>query len=319
VGVAITSGSRWFSRPWLWGGAAVALVMWLPNLLWQAQHGFVSLAFLSAIHARDVSIGRTQGYIPEQLFVSTNPLTVPLWALGLWFYLFSPAGRQYRLLGWLYVVPFALLLLVQGRSYYLGPAYPVLIAAGSVVVERWLASRGATLARAGRTVVAIGLVLAWTVGAALSLPIAPVSSGLWNVTSKLNDNFAEEIGWPDLVEQVASVYAHLPASTTGILAGNYGEAGALDLYGPGYGLPPAISGVDSYWYRGYPDPPPQTLIVLGYAPDQVSGLFATCDLAGQVTNPYGVKNEETAHPQMFVCREPRQPWPVLWQTLRRFQ
>jgi hypothetical protein len=78
----------------------------LPNLVWQVQHEFVSVAFLNAIHARDVSIGRTHGYLPEQLFVSTNPLTVPPWVLGLWFYLFSRTGRRYRLLGFLYVVPF---------------------------------------------------------------------------------------------------------------------------------------------------------------------------------------------------------------------
>jgi 4-amino-4-deoxy-L-arabinose transferase-like glycosyltransferase len=318
VGVATTRW-RWITGRWLWAGAALALVVWLPNLVWQAQHEFVSLAFLNTIHARDVSIGRTQGYLPEQLFVSTNPLTVPLWVLGLWLYLYSAAGRRYRLLGFLYVVPFLLLWLTQGRSYYLGPAYPVLIAGGSVVAERWLAAQGALLARAGRTAVAIGLVLAWAIGAALSLPIAPVNSRLWNVTSSVNDNFVEEIGWPDLVETVASIYAGLPATTTGILAGNYGEAGAIDLYGPAYELPQAISGADSYWYRGYPDPPPEKLIVLGYAAGELSRLFATCDLAGQVTNRYGVKNEETAHPQIFVCSDPRQPWPNLWQTLRRFQ
>jgi len=148
---------------WLWTGAALALVLWLPNLVWQVQHGFVSLAFLSAIHARDVSIGRSQGYLPEQLFVSTNPLTVPLWVLGLWFYLFTPAGRQYRLLGWLYVVPFLLFLVVQGRSYYVGPTYPILLSAGAVVGERWLAARGATLARVGRGITWLGLATALAV------------------------------------------------------------------------------------------------------------------------------------------------------------
>jgi 4-amino-4-deoxy-L-arabinose transferase-like glycosyltransferase len=319
VGVLITSGWWWFTQRWLWAGVTAALLIWLPNLVWQFQHGFVSLEFLSAIHARDVAIGRPQGYLPEQLFVSTNPLTVPLWILGLWFYVFSPEGRRYRLLGWLYVVPFVLLLLIQGRSYYLGPAYPVLIAAGSVVVVRWLEVRGKMFRRVGQTLVAICLGLAWAVGGVLSLPVAPVQSGLWNITSKVNDNFAEEIGWPELIATVASIYARLPAKSTGILTGNYGETGAVDLYGPAYGLPPAISGVDSYWYRGYPEPPPQALIVLGYRADELSALFMTCEPAGQVTNQYGVRNEETTHSEIFVCRDPRQPWPVLWQMLRRFQ
>jgi hypothetical protein len=222
----------------------------------------------------------------------------------------------------LYVIPLVLFIVAQGRSYYLGPAYPMLLAAGAVVVEGWLASRGAALARAGRVVTGLGLAAACAVGAALSLPIAPVRSGLWNITSALQDNFVEEIGWPELVQTVAGIYAGLPAESqpgTAILTGNYGEAGAVDLYGPAYGLPPAISGVDSYWLRGYPQPPPRTLIVLGYGRDELTAMFDTCDPAGVITNSYGVKNQETtAHPQIFVCTNPRQPWPALWQMLRRF-
>ena len=124
------------------------------------------------------------------------------------------------------------------------------------------------------------------------------------MTSKVNDNFAEEIGWPELVQTVASIYATLPGGSTGILAANYGEAGAVNLSGPASGLPPAISGADSFWYHGYPNTPPEVLIVLGYSPDAPSRVFDRCDAVGQVTNQYGVKNEETSHPQIFVCRNP---------------
>jgi hypothetical protein len=157
---------------------------------------------------------------------------------------------------------------------------------------------------------------------ALGLPIAPVNSGLWQVTQEVHDNFAEQIGWPELVEAVAAIYAALPDAEkpqTGILAGNYGEAGAINLYGPAYGLPEAISGVNSYWLRGYGDPPPQTLIVLGFTRDQAGQLFSRCELAGRVTNRYGVENEETTnHPDIFICRDLRRPWPELWPQLRRF-
>jgi 4-amino-4-deoxy-L-arabinose transferase-like glycosyltransferase len=322
VGVLLTSARRWLTTRWLWGGVALAMLIWLPNLLWQVQHEYVSVEFLSAIHARDIALGRTRGYLPEQLYVSANPLTIPLWAVGLWFYLASLGGRRFRLLGWLYAIPFLLFLVAQGRSYYLAPAYPMLLAAGSVVLERWLVTAGARVASIGRAITWVGLALACAVGGALSLPIAPVQSPLWNVTRTVQDNFVQEIGWPELVQTVAGIYAALPAdmrSSTAILTGNYGEAGAVDLYGPGYGLPGAISGVDSYWLRGYPEPPPHTLIVLGYGRDELTAFFEACDPVGQVTNRYGVPNEETTvHPQIFVCREPRQPWPVLWQMLRRF-
>jgi 4-amino-4-deoxy-L-arabinose transferase-like glycosyltransferase len=322
AGVLLTSARRYLASPWLWGSAALALLIVLPHLLWQARHGFVSLAFLAAIHARDVAIGRTQGYLVEQLFISASLVTIPLWIAGLWFYLFARAGRRYRLVGWMYVVPFALFFVAQGRSYYLGPAYPMLIAAGAVVGERWLGSLRARQAWVGRSITGTALATGVVIGGALMLPIAPVGSGLWDLTSTVHDNFVEQIGWPELVATVAEIYAALPVderSGTAILAGNHGEAGAINLYGGAAGLPAAISGVNSNWERGYGDPPPRTLIVLGFRRDAAERLFATCELAGRLTNRYGVRNAESRdHPDVFVCRGPRQPWPALWSELRRF-
>jgi hypothetical protein len=258
----------------------------------------------------------------EQLFISANPFTIPLWVAGLWFYLFSQAGQRYRLVGWMYVVPFALFLVAQGRSYYLGPAYPMLIAAGAVVGERWLGSLRGTRARIVRGVIWTALAAGIVLGGVLMLPVAPVGSGLWAVNSAVHDNFVEQIGWPELVATVAEIYAALPSdeqSGTAILAGNYGEAGAVNLYGRALGLPAAISGVNSYWGRGYGDPPPRTLIVLGFRQDAAERLFERCDLAGRLTNRYGVENEESRdHPDIFVCRGARLPWPALWTELRRF-
>ena len=132
----------------------------------------------------------------------------------------------------------------------------------------------------------------------------------------------EEIGWPELTETVAGIYAALPAeerSQAGILTGNYGEAGAINLYGPAYGLPEAISGINSYWLRGYGDPPPQVLIVLGFTFDEAKQFLGICDLVGHVTNRYGVMNEETKdHPDLFVCRQLHEPLPELWKHFQRF-
>ena len=322
AGVLLTGARRYLASRWAWGGAIIALLLVLPHLLWQAQHGFVSLEFLAAIRARDVAIGRTQGYLVEQLIVSASPVTIPLWVAGLWFYLRSRAGRRYRLIGWMYLVPFALFLVAQGRSYYLAPAYPMLIAAGAVAGERWSASLRPIRARLARGAVTAALTAGTALGIAFFLPVAPVSSGLWEVTSKLHDNFVEQLGWPELVETVATIYAAIPADErqhAAILAGNYGEAGAVNLYGPAAGLPAAISGVNSHWERGYGDPPPRSLIVLGFRRDAVERLFETCALAGFLTNRYGVRNEESQdHPEVFVCRGPRRPWPDLWADVRRF-
>jgi hypothetical protein len=321
VGVLATKERRHLASPWLWGGVSLSLLVFFPNLLWQVQHDFVSLQHLSAIHARDVRIGRTDGFLSEQLTVPTNPVTIPLWIAGLGYYFLTPAGRRYRLLGWMYVVPLVLFLLMRGRSYYLTPAYPMLIAAGVVIWEQWLSSlraRTASLVRAGTwgALAVGGLALA-----AVMLPVAPVNSALWRLSSKVHDNFVEEIGWPELTETVAGIYAALPPEQkpgTRVLASNYGEAGAISMYRAAYGLPQAISGINSYRLQGYGDPPPQTVIALGFVPRDLEHLFESCSLVGTVTNRYGVENEETKYPGIFMCRTPRGSWPTLWERLPRY-
>ena len=322
LGVVATRVRRQLTSPWLWAGVALALLVFVPTLLWQVQHQFVSLDHLSAIHARDVRMGRTSGFLSEQLFVPANPVTIPFWIAGLGFYFLTPEGRSYRLLGWMYLVPFVLFVVMQGRSYYLAPAYPMLIAAGAMIWERWLFSLHERTARRVRGLTWGTLALGGLAGAAIMLPVAPVNSDLWKVSSKAHDNFVEEIGWQEVTETVASTYSALPAEQragTRVLAGNYGEAGAIDLYGPAYGLLPVISGINSYRLRGYGSPPPQTVIVLGFAQHELEQLFVSCSLAGRVSNRFGVENEETRHhPEIFLCGAPLQSWPALWERLPRF-
>jgi hypothetical protein len=321
VGILVTS-RRFLRSPWLWAGAGLSLLIFLPNLIWQAQHDFISLEFLASIHERDVLIGRTAGFLTDQFLLIVNPLTILLWVVGLHFYLFSPEGKPYRMLGWMFVVPLVLFLAIQGRGYYLMPAYPMLVAAGAARMETWLSTLPSARSRSlrastWRVLGAVGLV-----SAVLSMPVAPVNSAIWSVASELNENVVEEIGWPELVETVAGIYHNLPENerlTTGILTGNYGEAGAINLYGPAYRLPEAASGVNSYWLRGYGDPPPQTVIVLGLPQELISDYFQSCELAGQITNRYGVMNEETEdHPDIYLCRNLKQPWPDFWQNFRFF-
>src|SRR5208337_2832343 len=121
------------------------------------------------------------------------------------------------------------------------------------------------------------LAVAGLTTAAVTLPIAPLNSAWWRVADNMNGgNFNMQIGWPELVETVAKIRDSLPAqdrARLGVLAGDEGETGAVNLYGPAYGLPSAISGMNSNWLRGYGDPPPQTLIVLGEHRDFVERNF----------------------------------------------
>jgi hypothetical protein len=322
VGVILTRTRRHLISPWLWAGVGLAVLLVLPNLIWQIQHDFISLDFTKFIHARDVSIGRTEDFLKEQLIFAANVVTIPLWLAGLWFFLAANAGRNYRMLAAMVLVPFALLLYTKGRSYYLSPAYPMLFAGGAVMAQQGLASLRPGIKRAVQGVLLALFAIGGVVFAPLVLPVAPVNSSLWKTVSDLNGELNEQIGWPELVETVAGIYNALPAEEkpqTGILTGNYGEAGAVNLYGPAYGLPTAISGINSYWLRGYGDPPPQTVILLGFDSRAATSMFKSCSNAGRVTNAFGVMNEETRdHPYIYLCREPRLPWPELWKRLKSY-
>ncbi|HZU86755.1 MAG TPA: glycosyltransferase family 39 protein [Anaerolineaceae bacterium] len=309
--VLLTSARRYLRSPWLWGGVALALLVYMPNLIWQIQHGFISLDFLSAIHARDIEWGRTDGFLVEQLYATTFLGTLPLWIAGLYLLIFSPTMKPFRPLGWMFLVTFALLFFTRGRGYYLAPAYVMLLAVGSI----WLEGRisGALWVLAG------GIVF----GLLLIKPTAPINSLLWDVAIELSDNFVEMVGWPEMTEQVAAIYATIPEAEkplTVILVGNYGEAGALELYGAPYDLPRVIGGGNSLWERGYGDFEPQTVIVVGFELRQATKLFHYCEVAGVVTNAYDVKNEETtSHKLYYICRQPLRPWVEMWQDMRWFQ
>ncbi len=171
AGVLLTDARRHLASKWLWLGIAAAALIFLPNLIWQAQHGFVSLDFLRHIHERDVRIGRARYFLPEQLELTL--LAFPLWLAGLYFYFFAPAGRRFRTLGWMYIVPLLLFVIAKGRAYYLAAAYPMLYAAGAVWGEQWLASHGRQFAGALRTIVCTALVADMFIAAAIYFADCP--------------------------------------------------------------------------------------------------------------------------------------------------
>jgi 4-amino-4-deoxy-L-arabinose transferase-like glycosyltransferase len=321
IGVGVLSGDlrEDLRSKWLWLGAAVSIVIFLPNLWWQWRHDFISVQFLQHIHARDVRIGRTKDFLPDQLELMSFAL--PVAVSGLFFY-FSKRGTRFRVLGWMFVVPLVLFLLAKGRGYYMAAGYPILYAGGAVLLAAWVRR----LAPAPRIVVGtIGwAALAMNIAffGALFLPIAPVNSPWWRRIAATNDDIKEEIGWQELIETVARIRDALPPEDRArvrILAGNYGEAGAVNLYGPALGLPPAICPVNSFWERGYGNPPPEVLIVLGASREDLKDKFDSCELVGHISNREGVSNEETSqHPDIFLCRHLRGDWPTLWAKARRF-
>ena len=317
-GMLLTRARRYFLSGWFWCGVAIALIIFLPNFLWQVRRGFISVQFLQHIHVRDVGEGRASGFWRDQLIICANLFAAPLWIAGVIGFL---RDGRYRMLGWMYVIPLALFVVGKGRGYYLAAAYPMLFAMGAVLGERWIGS----MKRVGRLAIQ-GLffagLAAWAVVAYCIL--VPLASGgaLKQFALKNNGDLREETGWDELVRTVAGIRDSLPAEQqnhVGVLVGNYGEQGAVEILGPVYGLPMPISMTNSAWLRGYPAVPPTTLIVVGFSREAANKTFTSCTLAGHNGNSEGVENEESKyHPDIFVCGPPRVPWPEFWKNDRRF-
>ena len=213
----LTPNRRYLRSAWFWCGVALALLLFAPNLWWQYQHHFVSLAWMRSIHARDMGMGRTDHFLLNQLWKTCAVVALPLLFAGFWFLFARPEGRRWRMIGWMYVLTLAGLMAARGRDYYLAPAYPMLLAAGAVWGEQWLGSLPAQkqkriLGGTWRTLGIGGLCLA-----ALMVPVAPVNSAWWRVADAVNEQFNMEIGWPELAATVAHVRDSIPASDRGAL------------------------------------------------------------------------------------------------------
>lgn len=318
AGMALTAARRWFASGWFWAGTGLALLIFLPNLIWQAQHHFITLTFLQYIHKRDVGEGRAAGFWKYQWLLDVNTCAAPLWIAGLVAYFRS---ARYRMMGWMFVIPLALFAATRARFYYIAPAYPMLVAMGAVMGAAWTARLRPAWRYALR-----GVVLAGVMGYGLYLmaQIVPLAASgpLRDFALENNGDLREEIGWHQLVREVAGVRDGLSPeerASYGVLVGNYGEEGALELFGPANGLPVPISRTNSAWYWSYPKQPPETLIVVGFSQKGADGVFTTCRLAGHNGNAEGVKNEESKdHPDIFVCSGMRMPWPVFWEKYRSF-
>ncbi|HUL32392.1 MAG TPA: glycosyltransferase family 39 protein [Candidatus Eisenbacteria bacterium] len=320
AGLLLTGTRKYFRTVWPWLGFLLSLLLVTPNFLWQVHHHFVTYDFLHFIHTRDIAEGLTRYFVPGQFEMTL--LSFPLWIAGVYFCGRHESGRKFRPLLWMYVVPFAILLLAKGRDYYLAPAYPMLYAAGAVYFENW-ATRLQPV-RTRRVYAAAAAVLSLSILGALpfALPLAPAGSSWFRLVDQVNVTFRDEIGWKEFVATLANVRDSLPAAEQahlGILVENYGEVGAVNLYGPARHLPTAISGVNSSWARGFGNPAPQTLIVVGFSRDFLVANFDSCRLAAQVTNSYGVVNEETTERKdIYLCGPPRLGWPAFWRNFQYF-
>lgn len=300
VGLVLTQERRWLRNRWFWAGVILALTLFLPNFLWLIHHNFPFLEFERDSRMSGSRIARAPiAFIADQALIM-NPLLFPLWIAGLVWLFTSVRSKKYRLLGWMFLTIFLTLLLMKAKNYYVAPAYPMLFAAGAVAIEQATAHKRHWF----RFAYIAAILLSGCVLAPLVMPILPVQSflryqkhlgGFTPVQfenlkpSPLPQYFADEFGWENMARQTAKVYNRLPPADradTAIFANNFGEAGAIDFFGPKYGLPPSISNHESYWLWGPRNYTGKSVIVLGSDGVGDREHFRSVEVAGRVDDPY---------------------------------
>jgi hypothetical protein len=309
-GVAVAGPRDALRTIWPYAGGAVALLVWLPNLIWQAANGWPQLDMAAEISDQGEFGGRF-GAIPFQLILIGPPIAAILIA-GLVRLLRTPDARRYRCLGWAYLIVVGLVLLTGGKPYYASGLAPVLLAAGGVAVEGWLRRSRPSSWRSALVIAAVAANIAASI--AIALPVWPLSWLPDTPQAAANYDALETVGWPELVRAVAEVRDALPdGENATILTGNYGEAGAIDRFGGAYGLPRGYSGHNAYWTWG---PPPDTatgpVIVVGYGgAERLSGWCTEVEPVRRIDTPHGIENDEDGA-IIWVCRGLHRPWSAIW-------
>ena len=328
IGFVVNRQSGILRSPWLWAGVGVALVLWAPNLVWQATNGWPTAAMDASLRAEHSGLGYVLKY-PFITLLALGPFIAPVWMSGAWALWRDRQMTSYRAFAVAFGFGFVVLwIVIPDRFYYLLGIYPAMIAAGALVTEGVVdGTRGFFLSEPGRRRLwrsrrwAIGLVLAGgLVLLPVALPVLPPSALATVPLQKANYNLGEEIGWQDLTRQVATVWRSLPPAqqrSAVILTQNYGEAGAIDRYGKQAHLPRAFSGHNSFWSWGPPRPSLGTTIAIGLARRQLTPYFGHCSLAARVRNRAGVDNEEHGHP-IWVCTDQHEPWASIWNRFKHY-
>lgn len=329
LALLVTRQRRELASAWMWMGGLIAFVIFLPNLLWEIQNHWPTLEILrNADRFKNVHVGWL-GFIGQQALL-VHPLGAPICLAGLWFFLRKRAGATYRFLGWTYLFTLVELLILRGRIYYLAPAYPMLFAAGAVTLETWI---GARETKWMKTAILAPLLAGGIIAAPLALPILPLEAAaayanFWDVkrvrvesepSGKLPQLYADMMGWPEQVKVMASVFRSLPAEDqqkAAILAKNYGEAGAIDFFGPTYGLPRAISGHNNYYFWGPQQYSGELVIAIGIRAEDLQPLFGQIEVAATIENENAVPNEN--HLPVYICRQPKMPLSKAWPRLKFF-
>jgi Dolichyl-phosphate-mannose-protein mannosyltransferase len=329
AGLLISEQRRLLDSKWIWIGGALALALFFPNLIWEARHGWPQVQLVRAGQEyKNYPVGPLRFVFEQILYL--QPVQLPVWLAGLIWFVGAPQGKRFRFFGWAYFVVMAIFIVLHGKTYYSLPIYPILMASGGVALERLLlgAQRRRWIAWAYCALVVIAGVLSLPFG----VPLLPVESFVRysqilpysrtvkmerDATVALPQLYADMFGWDNLAATVARVYHARPEAeqrSCAILAGNYGEAGAIDYYGPALGLPKAISGHNNYYLWGPRNYTGDCVILFGENADRYANLFGEAQLVATITDQFAMPSEQGVH--VYVCRKPSAPLAILWPNFK---
>ncbi len=332
VALLLSRERRELAKPWIWIGAALALLLFLPNILWQVRHGFPTIEDLRNVQRMGKNVVLTPVEFLAQQILLLHPLLLPIWLAGLVSFLFGRTSRL-RVLGWTYVILLVVMIGLKAKNYYLTPIYPMLFASGALAVEGWLERRSWSRGRLGpKIAIATYVVVSGAILAPAILPILPPEKLLAyqrrlgiappktevRHEGPLDQRLGDQFGWPELVADVARIYQSLPPeerARTGIFASNYGEAGALHLFGPAYGLPPAICAHQNHYFWGPPAKNYDTLIWLQWGRESIARRCLSVERVGEHFHPWGMEEENRA---IYLCRGLRVPLAQMWPDLKHW-
>ncbi len=330
IGLICTKDRKFFAGKNIWFAAAIAFLIFLPNLVWQYQNNWATLELLQNVQKTGKNIVLLpHEFIFQQIFIML-PLTALVWLAGLWYLLADKTGKRFRTLGIAYLVTLIIMIVLKAKNYYLAPVYPMLFAAGGVFWENFLQSF-----RFGKIVKVVFpalLVAGGLIFLPVAMPVLPVErfieyqNALGIAPPKtevghqgiLPQHYGDQFGWQEMTAKTAEVYNSLPPEERGraaVLTGNYGEAGAIDLFGGRYNLPKAISGHQSYYLWGPRNYDGSVMIILGDEKKDWENFCQSVEEKTPVGVPFGMKEENF---NILICRGLKQPLPEIWTRLKHW-
>lgn len=330
IGLILTANRKYFFSKYFWIGAAIALMLFLPHILWQIVNGWPTLEFISNASAHKIAEKSAIEFIIAH-FLELHPTSVILLIAGLLFFFFKSNGREFRILVIIYFSVLLLLISRNSKPYYMAVLNPIVIAMGAAAVDKLIKEKLTTLKKYALIIFLLPGYL-WSVP--FVVPVLPVdnyisyadffgmkpSSDEKKEIGLLPQQYADRFGWYEIVDAVKMAYDQLSGeekSKALVFAQNYGEAGAVDLLGKKYGLPEAISGHNSYWLWGYPENyTGEVLIIIGGSRERYSGLFESMEHVSTAINKYAMPYENNL--PVFICRNLKGNPKDLWQRVKNF-